>query len=184
MNRTTDDLGNKVVDGSQTNRREPQSEHIVREPPVDGRLNHAPHGLDEQHDLRGSIQPRKPENRGQKVPLGDVQMSLGPQAEGDNRPDRDQRVANKKDRSGIARHFEPLDGRGITHQDSAHTHGDANIVEQVGHGNQTGSHQRNAAQAAHQPNRHTHRNLRGEPVNDRIEVSRTDIGKSKPFPTR
>ena len=184
VNRTTDDLGNEVVNGGQTNGREPQSEHIVREPPVDGRLNHAPHRLDEQHDLRGSVQPRKPEDRGQKVPLGNVQVTLSPQAEGHNRPNRDQSVADEKNRSRIARHLQPLDGRGITDQDSAHAHGDANIVEQVGHGDQTGSHQRNAAQAAHQPDGHTHRNLRGEPVDDRVEVSRADIGKSEPFPAR
>ena len=184
VNRTTDDLGNEVVNGGQTDGREPQSEHIVREPPVDGRLNHAPHRLDEEHHLRGSVEPREPKNRGQKVPLGNVQMALGPQAEGDNRPDRNERITNEKNRSRIARHLQPLDGRGITDQDSAHAHCDANIVEQVGHGDQTGSHQRNAAQAAHQPNGHTHRNLRGEPVNDRVEVSRADIGKSEPFPAR
>ena len=111
-------------------------------------------------------------------------MTLSTQAKGDNRPHRDQCITDEKDRGGVAGHFQPLDGRGITDEDAAHTHGDTEIVEQVGHGNETRSHQRNAAQAAHQPNRHAHRNLRSESVDDGVKVRRADIGESEPLPAR
>ena len=54
-------------------------------------------GSDEKHDLRAAVEPREPEERGEQIPLRDVNVIAAPEAEHEDGPRNDERVANEQE---------------------------------------------------------------------------------------
>src|SRR6266481_4170805 len=79
INRSASDFRDHVVGGSEPKRSKPEEEQIIRVPPRYRRLEHTLHRHDEKHGLGGEINPWEPEERGQQIPLGDVDRVSAPE---------------------------------------------------------------------------------------------------------
>lgn len=114
-------------------------------------LHDAPGRGHDQHDLRDGEDPREGKERGEKEPLRHIGVSVGPEAEGIDRPDRHQHIGHEKQRCGIARHGHPLQGEGIPDQDTPHAEIHPDIPEQCAYDDQSAMQEPGLAQASHKP---------------------------------
>src|SRR5437870_12812053 len=86
VNRATDYFRDHVVSGPESDRAEPKKEEIIRVPPPDRRLHHALDRDHEEHCLRGSVEPGKPEKRSEHIRLRDINLIAAPKTEHQRRP--------------------------------------------------------------------------------------------------
>src|SRR5207237_9087317 len=96
VNRAADHFRNHVISGSKPDRAEPEKEQIVREPPAHGRLDHALHRYDEEHQLRSHVEPREPEKSAEQIPLRDVNLIDAPETEHEHGTGDDERESEEK----------------------------------------------------------------------------------------
>src|SRR6266536_1573659 len=108
VNRPPDYFRNHIISSAESDRAKPQKKQIVREPPAHGRLHHALHRHDEEHQLRGRVEPREPEKRTEQIPLRDVNLVAAPKTEHEHGPRNDEQVSDKKNERGVGRKLQPL----------------------------------------------------------------------------
>ena len=119
VNRSAGDFRNHVVGSAEPERSEPEEEQVIRVPPRYRGLQHTLHRHDEQHGLSGKVNPREPEERGQQIPLCDVDRISAPKPKHQNRPRNDERVSDEEDNGRVAGKFDPVIARAVSGQDPA-----------------------------------------------------------------
>src|SRR5207253_11078909 len=119
VNRPADYFRNHVVGGAESDRAKPEKKQIVREPPAHRRLHHALHRHDEEHQLRGRVEPREPEKGAEQIPLRDVNLIAAPETEHEHGPGNDERVSDEKDDRRVGRKLEPLITGAVARENSA-----------------------------------------------------------------
>src|SRR5207245_9105119 len=113
--------GDRLLSGSCSKRsrersRRAKKEEIIRVPPPDRRLHHAMDREHEEHCLRGSVEPGKPEKRSEQIPLRDINLIAAAKTEHQHRPGNNQRISDKKDDRGIRRKLEPVVAGAVAHE--------------------------------------------------------------------
>src|SRR5437773_3505914 len=118
VNRASDHLWNHVVRRAERDRAEPKEEEIIRVPPADSRLQHALHRHDKEHQLPSRIQPRKPEERAEQIPLRNVNLVAAPIAKHQYYPRGNERVRHEKNNRCVAGELEPLIAGAVAQKNS------------------------------------------------------------------
>src|SRR5947207_13062496 len=118
VNRATDYFRDHIVSGPESDRAEPEEEEIIRVPPADRRLHHALDRDHEEHCLRGSVEPGKPEKRSEQIPLRDITLLAAAKTEHQHGPGNNQLITDKKDARGISRRLAPVLAGAVAHDNS------------------------------------------------------------------
>src|SRR5438477_13041889 len=113
VNRAADHLGNHVIRGAERDGAEPEKEEIVRVPPADRRLQYALHRHDEEHQLPGGVEPRKPEECTEQIPLRNVNLVAAPIPKHQYCPRGNERVSDEKNKPRLRRGLEPIEDRAV-----------------------------------------------------------------------
>ena len=173
VNRTADHFRDHVISGAERDRAEPKKEQIIRVPPADRRLHHALDRDHEEHCLRGGVKPRKPEERAEQIPLGDINLVAATKTEHQDRPRNNQRVSDKKNNRGIRRKLEPVVTSAVAHENSDYANQHTNVPKPNPRHNEQRMSQSRPAQSRHQPDRRSHCGHRRPAVNHHVHVHRT-----------
>src|SRR4051794_33072248 len=98
----------KVINGSQAGRSKPQEQKIIHVPRVHDRLEDAADRETSQEQDRSGIDPRKPENRTDKIPGRHVKISLPAPVEGEKAREAKKDLSKKQNRNSETRKLNPF----------------------------------------------------------------------------
>ena len=180
MNGFPDDLGNHVVGAGDADGGEPEAEGVVAIPPVDDRLDGALDGPEDEHDVCDAIEPWKPEEGAEEVPLGDVDVSRAALAEHEQSPYGDEGVGGEEDEGGVGGKLQPLDRGAVPREDRDGADGDPDVPERGGGEQDSRVTERGAAEAGHKPDRDADGGGGGPAIGDGVEVGGADTAKGEP----
>src|SRR5262249_25089502 len=152
VHRATNHFRNHVISGAETDRAEPEKEQIICVPPANSSLQYPLHWYDEEHQLTGSVKPRKPEKRTEQVPLCNVNLFSAAKPKHQHRPRGNEDVSDEENDGRIARKLEPLITSAVAEQNSTYAQQDSQVPKSSTCDQEQRVTQDRAAQSSHQPN--------------------------------
>src|SRR5262249_24104692 len=130
--------------------------------------------------FRGRINPEEPKQCGEQKPLRWRERPFATPVKGEHREQGDRQIAENKEGSREARHFQDLETSSVAGQYSQHSHSHTQVAEGGSCSHQQRLDQRSAAEVGEEPKGNSEASLETEPVEQRILVSRPDSPIGQP----
>jgi len=141
------------------------------EPPIHNRLYNTCSRSPKDHQCGDSIEPGKPEDGSEDIPLGDIDVLFPASAESSNDPSGNQPNARDEEGMRVGGCIEPFDRRSVSEEDADDSEGGGDVPEGTGEVEHARVNQFDAGESAHEPEAGRHSREGGPTQGDGLEMS-------------